>query len=208
DMGYRAEKGCDVYNIAKKDWVKDVSKSWRDPGFPQTDQHPVVCVDFDDAKAYAQWLSRKTDKMYRLASEAEREYATRARTATRFFWGDDPAYGEMCRYANGWDQSVKKLNPQRETAPCNDGHIYTAPVGSFEANRFGLHDVSGNVWEWTEDTWNETYSGAPRDGRASTGGDIFRRVLRGGSWGSNPESLRSAARWRYGISGRSDVIGF
>ena len=95
-----------------------------------------------------------------------------------------------------------------EAASCNDGHVHTAPAGSFAANGYGLHDVLGNVWEWVEDCWNEGYAGAPSDGSAWESGDCSRRVLRGGSWGSGPRYLRSALRFSLTSGNRSDSFGF
>jgi len=167
--------------------------SWRNPGYGQDDRHPFACVSWDDAKAYTAWLSRKTGKGYRLASEAEWEYAARAGTTTARHWGD--AVGQNNANCDGcgsrWDEKS------------------TAPVGSFRTNAFGLHDMIGNVWEWTEDCWNENYSGAPADGSSWQTGNCQRRVLRGGSWISRPWNARSAGRnWILtGIRINSD-IGF
>ena len=95
-----------------------------------------------------------------------------------------------------------------EVASCDDGHVHTAPVGSFASNGFGLYDVLGNVWEWVEDCWNGSYAGAPSDGRAWESGDCGRRVLRGGSWVYAPWNLRSANRYWYSTGIRSDLFGF
>ena len=167
-----------------------------DPGFAQTDDHPVVCVDWNDARAYAAWLSRKTGKTYRLLSESEWEYAARAKTTTAFFWGAsfEPA---GCRHANIADGAAK----------CADGHAHTAPAGRFLANAFGLHDMLGNAWEWVEDCGKESYHGAPNEGLAWTSGDCSQRVLRGGSWGGRPRSARAADRIRFGPTVRTDVAG-
>ena len=145
---------------------------------------PVINVNWKDAKSYVSWLSRKTGKQYRLLSESEWEYVARAGTTTRRWWGDDVGESGACRYANVSDPPFE----------CSDGHRNTSPAGSFAANRFGLHDVLGNVWEWVEDCWNEGYAGAPTDGRARRSGDCDRRVQRGGSWGNSPGIVRSAIR--------------
>ena len=155
--------------------------TWRDPGFSQGDDHPVVCVSWNDAKAHVEWLSRETGKGYRLPSESEQEYVIRAGTVTPWPWGSPDAGCSVANYRGG----------------CNDGHEYTSPVGSFRANAFGLYDTSGNVWEWSEDCHNSTYSGAPTDGRAWVSGDCTTRVLRGGSWYTETGLLRSA--YRYGL---------
>jgi formylglycine-generating enzyme required for sulfatase activity len=163
--------------------------------FPQTARDPVVAVSWDDVKAYVAWLSEKTGKNYRLLTESEYEYAERAGTSTVYWWGDSA--DELCRYANG--------------GPCN--HRGTVPVGTYPANAFGLNDMAGNVWEWTEDCFNESYAGAPVDGTAWTAGICSQRVARGGSWdndGDGAWSLRSAARppFRINDSSRYRVINF
>ena len=170
---------------------------------------PVIDVSWDDAKAYASWLSRETGESYRLLSEAEWEYVARAGTGTARYWGAS-ASGQ-CRYANGADLTAKRHESSWTVADCDDGHYRTAPVGSFEPNGFGLHDVLGNVWEWVEDCWHENYARAPRDGRAwldSHGGDCSRRVLRGGSWNLRPKILRAAYRGRLVTGIRVSNIGF
>ena len=156
-------------------------------------RRPVIYVSWEDAQAYVRWLSGKTGKAYRLLSESEWEYVARAGTTTRYWWGDgigrNRANCDGC--GSRWDG--KK----------------TAPVGSFSANGFGLHDVHGNVWEWVEDCWNDSYHGAPTDGSAWTS-RIFciGRVLRGGSWGVSPRYLRSANRYWDPSGLRSYNAGF
>ena len=149
-----------------------------------------VNVSWYDAQDYVAWLSRKTGKAYRLLSEAEWEYAAQAGTGRE-----------------------AKVTPGAGEANCDgcgsrwDGK-QTAPVGSFAANAFGLHDMLGNVWEWTADCWNATHAGAPADGSARQDGDCSRRVLRGGSWFDNPVDSRSAGRFRNSSDYRSAVEGF
>ena len=187
----------------ESDWLKErPGRSWRNPGFPQTDSHPAVCVSWDDARAYAEWLSRETGESYRLLSESEWEYVARAGTDTRYWWGDSSSL--LCRYANGADAS----SGLPWSADCNDGYSRTSPVGGFGANPFGLRDVLGNVWEWVQDCWNESYSGAPGDGGAWESGDCSRRVLRGGSWHYAPWALRAAIRFRGYAGIRSGYNGF
>jgi formylglycine-generating enzyme required for sulfatase activity len=144
-------------------------------------ERPVIRVTWDDAKAYVNWLSRKTGKTYRLLSEAEWEYAARAGTTTPYSTGRT-----ISREQANFDGYINSDKPQNLKK--------TAPVGSFPINRFTLHDMHGNVWEWVEDCWNDSYAGAPSDGTARTTGDCDRRVLRGGSWYNEPKSLRSARR--------------
>ena len=193
--GRDIDGGCWYWNIEEKKAKRDIARSWRSPGYEQTDLDPVVCVNWDDARAYVAWLSNKTDKEYRLPSEGEWEYAARGGTRTSRYWGDDAS--AECTHANGADGTLKAHYSDWPwvVASCRDGFVHTAPAGSFSANGFGLHDVLGNVWEWVEDCWNERYVGAPSDGSAWTNGNCGRRVLRGGSWYDIPWFLRSAFRF-------------
>jgi formylglycine-generating enzyme required for sulfatase activity len=151
-------------------------------------RHPVIDVDWEDAKSFAVWLSAQTGQRYRLLSEAEWEYACRAGTTTRYWWGDE-------------------ITPENANYRAADiGR--TSKVGSYPANRFGLYDTHGNVWEWVEDCWNRSYKGAPDDGSDWTTGDCGRRVLRGGCWHGLPGKLRSANRDWGGPDGRGDYVGF
>ena len=174
------------------EWEERSGRDWRSPGFSQTDAHPVVCVSWEDAKGYVGWLSRETGKEYRLLSESEWEYVARGGRRTARYWGESE--GGQCRYANGADREAKRHNSGWTTVNCSDGHYRTAPVGSYEANGYKLHDVLGNVWEWVEDCWNGDYHGAPSDGSAWESGNCGTRVLRGGSWSDEPGNLRSAYR--------------
>ena len=190
--GYGTGNTCWVWNKEEKKAEERAGIGWRNPGFSQTDRHPVTCVNWHDAQAYMEWLSRKTGNFYRLLSEAEWEYVTRAGTTTRWYWGESES--GQCHYANGADLQAKKHNSNWVVAECDDGYYQTSPVGNFKANAFGVFDTAGNVWEWVEDCWNDNYQGAPADGRAWTSGDCGQRVLRGGSWSSNPGSVRPALR--------------
>jgi formylglycine-generating enzyme required for sulfatase activity len=167
---------------------------------------PVVNVSWDDARAYASWLSKKAGQEYRLLSEAEWEYTARAGTTTARFWGDDAA--DACRYANVADLQLKTVFPNFPVHDCDDGHIVTSPVGQFEPNPFGLLDTIGNVWEWVQDCWHESYEGAPADGRAWESGDCGRRVLRGGSWNLVPGIARAADRDGLVPTIRGNNVGF
>jgi formylglycine-generating enzyme required for sulfatase activity len=185
--------GCFVWTGTE--FEKDATKDWRNPGYAQSDAHPVACVSWNDASAYARWLSGKTGPHYRLLTEAEWEYAARAGTTTTRFWGD--AADMSCDYANGADRSVRAQVPGAGSwaiANCNDRYAYTAPVGSYRPNAFGLYDMLGNLEEWTEDCWNANYTGAPADGSAWASGDCSLRAVRGGSWDDAPVGLRAAYR--------------
>jgi formylglycine-generating enzyme required for sulfatase activity len=160
-------------------------------------RRPVINVSWDDAKRYVQWLIAKTGKTYRMLSDAEREYVTRAGTTTPFWQG--------CTI------SAHQANFCGSYAYDNGSEVEhrgrTVPVDSFEPNPWGLYNVHGNVWEWTEDCWNESNNGNPGDGSARTIGDCSRRVLRGGSWDDYPRYLRAAYRYRYTSAIRSNFLG-
>jgi sulfatase modifying factor 1 len=183
-------------------------RNWRDLGFLQNDKHPVACINWNDAQAYAKWLSFKTGKHYRLPTEAEWEYAARGRTVTARYWGNNP--NKTCKYANVADRTARAKIPG---APfwllhdCTDGFAYTSPAGRFKANAFGLHDMLGNVWEWTEDSYHDSLEGAPADGSAWQG-DGKQRVIRGGSWNNDPGRVRAAERGRDTPASRFSNIGF
>jgi formylglycine-generating enzyme required for sulfatase activity len=156
-------------------------------------KRPVINVSWDDAKQYVAWIAKLTGQQYRLLTGAEWEYAARAGTATTYSWGDGIVKGNANCNACGsqWD------NKQ------------TAPVGSFKPNEFGLYDMHGNVWEWVEDLWHESYEGAPIDGSAWVkDGDAAQRVVRGGSWVDDPRNLRGANRVRGTSDLRLDLLGF
>ena len=203
----RMNDGCFKWTGSK--FEKELSKDWRNPGYQQDEKHPVACISWDDASAYVEWLTQKTGKNYRLLSEAEWEYAARAGTTSSRYWGDD---GNMsCAYLNGADQTAKAKAPglfKWTVAACMDGYAYTSPVGHFQPNQFGLYDMLGNVYEWTQDCLNQNYKGAPSDGGAWTSGDWSMRILRGGSWGDSPSTLRAAFRnWNLPTI-RLDANGF
>jgi formylglycine-generating enzyme required for sulfatase activity len=190
---------CDLWQDGRFDEQKGFN--WRKPNFAQTGRHPAPCLSWDDAKAYLAWLSGKTGKTYRLPSEAEWEDAARAGASTRFHFGDDDK--DYCRYGNGVDETALRDVPSArekkwDALPCSDGHAFTAPVGSFAPNGFGLHDTHGNVFEWVEDCWNDDFNGAPSDGSAWLTGDCKIRVQRGGAWGYPRSYLRIAVRGRQG----------
>ncbi len=194
---YSTGNAC--YTGESGEWKMRSGRHWRNPGFAQTDRHPVVCVNWDDAQAYVRWLSRETGKSYRLLSEAEWEYVARAGTRTKYWWGSEADHD----YANyGKDECCEGKVAGK------DRWEYTSPVGSFEANAFGLFDTAGNMEEWVADCLNDSYEGAPSDGSAWTSGNCEGGVLRGGSWVSNPGSLRSANRLRYVTGNRFSIFGF
>lgn len=155
-------------------------------------RQPIMNVSWNDAREYVAWLSSQTGHTYRLLTEAEWEYAARAGSTTQFSWGKE--IGQERANCGGcstqWD------------------FVQTAPVGSFAANAFGLHEMHGNVWEWVEDCWNDSYSGAPANGDAWLSGDCSQRILRGGSYDDFPYDLRSAIRVGNAADIRSSSLGF
>ncbi|WP_415923024.1 formylglycine-generating enzyme family protein [Steroidobacter sp.] len=172
-----ADKACEA--VGDDDWGRG--------------RRPVINVNFEMAVGYTRWLSKKTGQTYRLPSEAEWEYAARGGSTTPWFWGDSSA--KACEFGNVGDQSLKTEHPDWTLHACTDGVTKTAPVGSFKPNKFGLYDTAGNVWEWVQDCFNETYKGAPTDGSAWETGDCVRRLDRGGGWYNKPSAIRSALRW-------------
>ena len=182
--------------------------NWHSPGFPQTGRDPVVCVSWEDAQAYAAWLSAKAGHGYRLPTEAEWEYAARAGTTTARYGSDNPA--ELCRYINHGDLDFGDRHPAESDVnrQCRDGYGFTSPVGSLTPNQFGLYDMLGNVWQWTEDCWNENYNGAPSDGSSWQAGDCTRRVMRGGAYSLFPALVRSSIRLGAKSSGHDHSGGF
>jgi formylglycine-generating enzyme required for sulfatase activity len=180
------------YEVTLAEWGACVSSGgcnsyWPDDRGWGRDNRPVINVSYRDAKAYTAWLSRKTGHSYRLPSEAEWEYAARAGTTTPYHFGN---------------------NIKSSVANYNWLAAWPVAIGSYPANAFGLHDVHGNVHEWVEDCWNESYAGAPSDTNVWETGDCSRHVLRGGSLTSSPRAVRSANRSGGFISTRYFYTGF
>ncbi|ADE16068.1 protein of unknown function DUF323 [Nitrosococcus halophilus Nc 4] len=167
-------------------------------------RRPVINVSWHDATAYAAWLSEQTGQKYRLPTEAEWEYAARAGTVTARYWGENS--GEGCEYANAADRTAKEKFSGWSVMDCQDGYVYTARVGSFRANNFGLHDALGNVWEWTCSEYDENYSGA--ETRCISKNHAGPRVFWGGSWDSFPHNVRSANRFGDWPDYRNNDLGF
>jgi formylglycine-generating enzyme required for sulfatase activity len=185
-------------------WLTPPDASWRYPGFEQQDNHPVTCVNWEDAKAYVLWLTQHTGKPYRLLSEAEWESVARAGTTTPFWWGSEitPAqanYDGRHLYAGGGNKG--------------DYRKVTVPAQACAANPWGLYNVHGNVWEWCEDVWHASYEGAPSNGtpRLQDGNTHLgktTRILRGGSWYAKPWNIRSASREWAPQDARVSIRGF
>jgi len=202
DSGYKTDAEKDGWSVGFE--VKDgkiiVEKmngcSWRNPSFDQKGDHPVVQVSWNDAKAFCDWLSKKSGKTVVLPTEAQWEYACRAGTRTAYPWGDDPDDGRG--WANCTDQSLKKKLPNEPDKvkffSWDDGFVFTSPVGSFKPNAFGLYDMIGNAGEWCSDWYDKDYYANANNVDPQGPGSGSSRVLRGGSWGCGPQFCRSASR--------------
>ncbi len=200
--------------------------SWRNPGYAQDPDHPVTCVSWADAQAYALWLSEITGATYRLPSETEWEYAARGGTQTARYWGD--GRDEACLYENIADQSLKRVRPNRVALgeppyefACDDGFAFTAPVASFRPNPFGVYDMIGNAREWVWDCFDKDLSRKPRDGRpllhedacTKTAEDILdisevSYVVKAASYRYAPYGTRAARKGIIQINHRSANVGF
>jgi formylglycine-generating enzyme required for sulfatase activity/serine/threonine protein kinase len=195
------------YEITFEDYDKFAKATGRqkpdDKGWGRG-RRPVINVDWNDALAYSEWLSAQTGQRYRLPTEAEWEYAARAGTQTSRYWGNDPDKG--CDYANGADLTGKTKFPGWNAMNCQDGYVYTAPVGSYKPNPFGLYDMLGNVLEWTCSAYDENYAGAEQ--RCEDKERAHHLVGRGGSWSDEPRSMRSADRYKGTPEFRDYFLGF
>jgi sulfatase modifying factor 1 len=187
---------------------RDPTYSWQNPGFAQGENHPVVNVSWNDAVTMANWLSRREGRVYRLPSEAEWEYACRAGTSTRYAHGDDPL--GLLKSANVFDMdaSEKWIRWRGFALEGRDGYAFTAPVGSFAPNAFGLHDMSGNAWEWVADWYGEDYyaKSTGQDPKGPADGNV--RVRRGGSWHTWPLYTRCSYRNWNSAQTRYTLVGF
>jgi formylglycine-generating enzyme required for sulfatase activity len=181
-----AESGCNGYQPKDEGWGRG--------------KRPVIYVNWDDANAYAAWLSRKTGKTYRLLSEAEREFVARAGTTTAFWWGS-----AISTFQANYNSDYTSFRSAKSVYRAK-----TVPVDSFAHNPWGLYNVHGNVWEWVEDCWHDSYQGAPSNGSAWTTActDGSQRVFRGGSWVDDPQFLRAAYRYGFYMYVRLAIIGF
>ena len=213
--GYSVSPGCRVQERTlgtrgRIEWRDDLSKSWRDPATigAQREDHPVVCIGRIDALAYAQWLGGLTGQRYRLPSEAEWEYAARAGQPGIYHWGNNADTG--CGFANVYDRSSRAvLDFGWGFVDCDDGFPELAPVASLRPNAFGLHDMLGNVWEWTQDCYAENYARTPRDGSAQRpAGECKLWSVRGGGWMTRPSRNRLTFRGRDPNDAHYSYFGF
>ena len=198
----RDMEGCDTYD---GEWKHRPMNSWLNPGFVQTGTHPVTCASWNDAAAYAGWLSMKTGHRYRLPSASEWEYAARAGGGAVQPW--NPNGSGVCTHANVADESAAHRFPGWVAFACDDGYVFTAPAGSFKANSFGLNDMLGNVFQWTQDCWHADYVGAPIDGSARMDGNCSEHELRGGSWFTTPAYVRADYRNHFAADYRTTTAG-
>jgi len=198
----RDMSGCTTYD---GQWQAHPEANWLAPGFEQSPTHPVTCVSWDDAVAYAAWLSQRTGHQYRLPSASEWEYAARAGGENPSPWSADGS--QACLDANVADQSAAERFPGWNVFSCSDHYVTTAPVGSFRANAFGLHDLFGNVFEWVEDCWSDDYENAPTDGLAMVTSGCAEHEMRGGSWFSAPRYVTASYRNRFAHDYRSSSVG-
>jgi formylglycine-generating enzyme required for sulfatase activity/predicted Ser/Thr protein kinase len=198
----RDMSGCTTYD---GQWRYQPEANWLAPGFDQGPTYPVTCVSWDDAQAYATWLSQRTGHEYRLPSASEWEYAARAGGEDASPWGADGT--QACLDANVADQSAANRFPGWNVFTCSDHYVTTAPVGSFRANAFGLHDLFGNVFEWVADCWSDDYENAPTDGLAVVTPGCAEHEMRGGSWFSAPRYVTATYRNRFAHDYRSSSVG-
>ena len=192
---YPVKGGCMYYDV-EGDWGMGESHNWQNPGFPQTGSHPVACVSWSEAVAYTRWLSETTSNSYRLPTPDEWEAAARSGTSTLRPWGDSSA--DACTNANTFDTTAHNaLNIKSPHYPCQDQIVFTATVGSFNANSNGLTDMIGNVFEWTSDC-----------DPSKTGSNCGKQEVRGGCWYSGPELSTVSYRYSFDRDFHGSGIGF
>jgi formylglycine-generating enzyme required for sulfatase activity len=203
ETGYRVPNNC--FTITKVGDVAESHGDWSKPGFPQTDRDPAVCLSWDDANAYAMWLSRRTGAAYRLPTETEWAYAA----------GPSPVLmGErgslLCKRLNGADLDYHANFPGDPAVDqrCSDGYAFTSPVGKFPANIYGLYDVLGDVWQWVQDCYDERPLTQPLNGEASLATPCSTRVVRGGSWSDDLKKIRPTRRGEGSPGDRYPQNGF
>jgi formylglycine-generating enzyme required for sulfatase activity len=213
ETGYVQDGRC--RSIWEKRLKDPAVVSWQDPQWPdgskQADDHPVVCIGWEDAQAYVAWLNRKAKdgRVYALPSEAEFEYAARAGSTAPRPWPG--AAEESCKYANVGDRNYLRVIPEYGAIDCDDGYAFTSPVTAYAANAFGVHDMIGNVWEWAQDCRAEDLTATPRDGRPleAAPADCKRRVLRSSGYSSADWYTRATTRGSDPVPGtRLVVLGF
>lgn len=191
-----ADHGCEVY---ENEWQYYDEFNWKAPGFPQQEDHPVVCVSWNDAQAYVAWLSVQTGEGYRLPTEVEWEYALKTGTTME---------GDVCSVGNIGDRWLKGRFPREEAFECADGSYFTAPVGSWPPNDYGLFDMVGNVREWTLDCWNRRHRNRPSGQDAWLSGNCGQRVIKGSSWLTGGPGMSPAHRLGEPVDAAYNAVGF
>lgn len=203
--GYRPDSACD----AGETGTVAPAINWEDPGYgrPPADNEPVVCVSWNDARAYAAWLSGKTGQLYRLPTEAEWEYVAKAGSKDIWAWGSDNK--QACTYGNVVNATQPRTGFSEPENFCDDGFVYVAPVASFKPNAWGVYDLVGNVWEWVEDCSIMPYPAEPTDGTAlKHEGLCEKHAVRGGSWRSRLSRHEPTFRGRDPAPLQSQIFGF
>lgn len=194
--GYEAGVGCYWWDGKNADMMEE--GNWENPGYGRElrDQEPAVCLDFTDSIAYVEWLAEKTGQPYRLLSESEWEYAADAGSTATYPWGEDP--DAACEFANVFDLDAAAAIEGSPITPvnCSDGHAYVADVGQYPPNAFGLQDMVGNIWEWTEDCYVMPRPAEPADGSPLITEECDRRSVKGGSWTTGISRQRPTFRGR------------
>jgi len=207
--GYRTEAERSgqgrSFNLANGLFERALNATWRNTGFIQLDSHPVVVVSWNDAVAFCEWLSQKEGKTYRLPTEAEWEYCCRAGTQSAYQSGNDPE--EVVKFGNVLDATAQRKLNKTGAVSSDDRFVFTAPIGTFRANSWGLFDMHGNVWEWCSDHRRE-YSTTPIANPIGSTSDDAKRIIRGGSWHSHRSQCRSAARSSFNQDWRIAHVGF
>ncbi|MDX2143037.1 MAG: formylglycine-generating enzyme family protein [Rhodospirillaceae bacterium] len=215
--GHATTKGCNRYVDGKL--TLDPDLSWDNPGFAQTDRHPVVCITWPDTQAYIAWRNASGGAKFRLPTEAEWEYAARAGASATTLWAQSK---DACVQANAMDASTmaagggrfalgdpNQYKPGDERVfPCDDGHGFTAPVGAFKPNAWGLYDMLGNAWEFVADCVTKDYTGAPTDGGVVSTPECRQHMMRGASWNTGPAFTRLTNRSTLADDRRNWGIGF
>lgn len=208
DSAYEQKGDCVIWDDEQSRFSIDhPAESVEAPDADVSDDQPATCISWHDARAYAQWLAKKTGKPYRLPSEAEWEYAARAGSVAEWPWGEQASDG--CDFANVYDLTGREHYPLGwDPVRCRDGYAGLAPVGALRPNAFGLYDLIGNVAEWVDDCYTDSYVGRPKDGRSwFWNGGCRRHVVRGGSWASPPSQARSAYRLPTDSTFRAQTLG-
>ena len=188
-------------NDTTRGWRETPGISWKNPGYDQTNDHPVVTLSWPDTQAFIRWLSEKTGRAYRLPTEAEWEYAARnGGEAVKYPWGNHEPTGNESNFAD-----VNTPYPWAADS-LDDGYFKAAPVGSYPANRLGLYDMSGNVWEWCGDWYGKYSEEQSTDPQGPSLGEY--RVMRGGSWNSRSYVIRASSRNYDSPEQRYENLGF